>query len=96
MLPYLWVREYVSYSNSTGNWTGPARLLASWQENSIRVTDTVTTYAYSTSSSAMPPTFSTNMPDLTEDGYLWTKITTTYSDGSNTSSYTVTPVKGTT
>ena len=42
----------------------------------------------------MPPTFSTNMPDLKEDGYLWTKITTTYSDGSNTSSYTVTPVKG--
>lgn len=91
--PYLWVREYITYTNGNKVWSSDsARLLAKYSENGedgVGIKSTITSYAVSDSPTEAPTVWSTTIPVAGENQYLWTKIEITYTNDEKSISYTV-------
>ena len=91
--PYLWVREYITYSNGNHVWSSDsARLLTKYVENGadgVGISNTLTTYAISDSPTVPPSSWSTSIPIAGDNQYLWTKIEIEYTNGQKNISYSV-------
>lgn len=91
--PYLWVREYITYSNGNHVWSSDsARLLTKYVENGadgVGISNTLTTYAVSDSPTVPPSSWSTSIPIAEDNQYLWTKIEIEYTNGQKNTSYSV-------
>lgn len=89
---YLWTKTTVQYSdgNKTEAYSVSYKGTNGTNGTSITVSKTEVTYQVSTSGTTAPTgTWSTTMPSCDQGQYLWTKTYVKYSDGKDTTSYSV-------
>ena len=89
---YLWTKTTVQYSdgNKTEAYSVSYKGTNGTNGTSVTVSKTEVTYQVSTSGTTTPTgTWSTTMPTCDQGLYLWTKTYVQYSDGKNTTSYSV-------
>lgn len=89
---YLWTKTVVKYSDgkSTTAYSVSRNGTNGAAGSSVSITDTEVTYQKS-SNGTTPPTgsWSTSIPSTSAGQFLWTKTVVTYSDGTATTSYSV-------
>lgn len=92
---YLWTKTVVTYSNGTSTTSySVSRNGTNGQDGqdgtSVSVSSTKIEYQSGTSGTTQPNgTWSTSIPTVSAGNYLWTRVTTTYSDGKSAVSYSV-------
>ena len=89
---YLWTKTTVQYSdgNKTEAYSVSYKGTNGTNGTSVTVSKTEVTYQVSTSGTTAPTgTWSTTMPSCDQGQYLWTKTYVKYSDGKDTTSYSV-------
>lgn len=89
---YLWTKTTVQYSdgNKTEAYSVSYKGTNGTNGTSVTVSKTEITYQVSTSGTTAPTgTWSTTMPSCDQGQYLWTKTYVKYSDGKETTSYSV-------
>lgn len=89
---YLWTKTTVQYSdgNKTEAYSVSYKGTNGTNGTSVTVSKTEVTYQVSTSGTTAPTgTWSTTMPSCDQGLYLWTKTYVKYSDGKDTTSYSV-------
>ena len=89
---YLWTKTTVQYSdgNKTEAYSVSYKGTNGTNGTSVTVSKTEVTYQVSTSGTTAPTgTWSTTMPSCDKGQYLWTKTYVKYSDGKDTTSYSV-------
>lgn len=89
---YLWTRTTVTYSDgkSTVAYSVARNGTNGSNGTSVTVSNTKTEYQKGASGTTAPTgTWSTSVPSTVAGEYLWTKTTTTYSDGKSAISYSV-------
>ena len=89
---YLWTKTTVQYSdgNKTEAYSVSYKGTNGTNGTSVTVSKTEVTYQVSTSGTTAPTgTWSTTMPSCDQGQYLWTKTYVKYSDGKETTSYSV-------
>lgn len=89
---YLWTKTTVQYSdgNKTEAYSVSYKGTNGTNGTSVTVSKTEVTYQVSTSGTTTPTgTWSTTMPSCDQGQYLWTKTYVKYSDGKDTTSYSV-------
>lgn len=89
---YLWTKTTVQYSdgNKTEAYSVSYKGTNGTNGTSVTVSKTEVTYQVSTSGTTAPTgTWSTTMPSCDQGQYLWTKTYVKYSDGEDTTSYSV-------
>lgn len=89
---YLWTKTTVQYSdgNKTEAYSVSYKGTNGTNGASVTVSKTEVTYQVSTSGTTAPTgTWSTTMPSCDQGQYLWTKTYVKYSDGKETTSYSV-------
>lgn len=89
---YLWTKTTVQYSdgNKTEAYSVSYKGTNGTNGTSVTVSKTEVTYQVSTSGTTAPTgTWSTTMPSCNQGQYLWTKTYVKYSDGKETTSYSV-------
>ena len=89
---YLWTKTTVQYSdgNKTEAYSVSYKGTNGTNGTSVTVSKTEVTYQVSTSGTTAPTgTWSTTMPTCDQGLYLWAKTYVQYSDGKNTTSYSV-------
>lgn len=89
---YLWTKTTVQYSdgNKTEAYSVSYKGTNGTNGTSVTVSKTEVTYQVSTSGTTAPTgTWSTTMPTCDQGQYLWTKTYVKYSDGKDTTSYSV-------
>ena len=89
---YLWTKTTVQYSdgNKTEAYSVSYKGTNGTNGASVTVSKTEVTYQVSTSGTTAPTgTWSTTMPSCDQGQYLWTKTYVKYSDGKDTTSYSV-------
>lgn len=89
---YLWTKTVVTYSNGTSTTSySVGRNGTNGQDGtSVTVSSTKTEYQSGTSGMSQPTgSWSTSIPTVSAGNYLWTRVTTTYSDGKSAVSYSV-------
>ena len=89
---YLWTKTTVQYSdgNKTEAYSVSYKGTNGTNGTSVTVSKTEVTYQVSTSGTTAPTgTWSTTMPTCDQGLYLWTKTYVKYSDGKDTTSYSV-------
>ena len=89
---YLWTKTTVQYSdgNKTEAYSVSYKGTNGTNGTSVTVSKTEVTYQVSTSGTTAPTgTWSTTMPSCNQGQYLWTKTYVKYSDGKDTTSYSV-------
>lgn len=89
---YLWTKTTVQYSdgNKTEAYSVSYKGTNGTNGTSVTVSKTEVTYQVSTSGTTAPTgTWSTTMPSCDQGHYLWTKTYVKYSDGKETTSYSV-------
>lgn len=89
---YLWTKTTVQYSdgNKTEAYSVSYKGTNGTNGTSVTVSKTKVTYQVSTSGTTAPTgTWSTTMPSCDQGQYLWTKTYVKYSDGKETTSYSV-------
>lgn len=89
---YLWTKTTVQYSdgNKTEAYSVSYKGTNGTNGTSVTVSKTEVTYQVSTSGTTAPTgTWSTIMPSCDQGQYLWTKTYVKYSDGKETTSYSV-------
>lgn len=89
---YLWTKTTVQYSdgNKTEAYGVSYKGTNGTNGTSVTVSKTEVTYQVSTSGTTAPTgTWSTTMPSCDQGQYLWTKTYVKYSDGKETTSYSV-------
>jgi hypothetical protein len=89
---YLWTKTTVQYSdgNKTEAYSVSYKGTNGTNGASVTVSKTEVTYQVSTSGTTAPTgTWSTTMPSCDQGKYLWTKTYVKYSDGKETTSYSV-------
>ena len=89
---YLWTKTTVQYSdgNKTEAYSVSYKGTNGTNGTSVTVSKTEITYQVSTSGTTAPTgTWSTTMPSCDQGQYLWTKTYVKYSDGKDTTSYSV-------
>lgn len=92
---YLWTKTVVTYSNGTSTTSySVSRNGTNGQDGqdgtSVKVSSTKIEYQSGTSGTTQPNgTWSTSIPTVSAGNYLWTRVTTTYSDGKSAVSYSV-------
>lgn len=86
---YLWTRTIVNYSD--GNSTTSYSVSRNGNNGtSVTITEKSVTYQVSTSGTTIPTgTWKTDIPTVPKGQYLWTKTYVKYSDGTETTSYSV-------
>lgn len=89
---YLWTKTTVQYSdgNKTEAYSVSYKGTNGTNGTSVTVSKTEVTYQVSTNGTTAPTgTWSTTMPSCDQGQYLWTKTYVKYSDGKDTTSYSV-------
>ena len=89
---YLWTKTTVQYSdgNKTEAYSVSYKGTNGTNGTSVTVSKTEVTYQVSASGTTAPTgTWSTTMPSFDQGQYLWTKTYVKYSDGKDTTSYSV-------
>ena len=89
---YLWTKTTVQYSddNKTETYSVSYKGTNGTNGTSVTVSKTEVTYQVSASGTTAPTgTWSTTMPSCDQGQYLWTKTYVKYSDGKDTTSYSV-------
>lgn len=90
---FLWTKTYVKYSdgNSTEAYSVSYKGTNGSDGTSVSVTSTSVTYGVSDSGTAAPGEndWGTTVPNVNNGQYLWTKTHVLYSDGKETTSYSV-------
>lgn len=92
---YLWTKTVVTYSNGTSTTSYSVSRNGTNGQNgqdgtSVSVSSTKIEYQSGTSGTTQPNgTWSTSIPTVSAGNYLWTRVTTTYSDGKSAVSYSV-------
>ena len=89
---YLWTKTTVTYSdgNKTEAYSVSYKGTNGTNGTSVTVSQTETTYQVSSSGTTTPTgTWSTSIPTYNQGQYLWTKTYVKYSDGKDTTSYSV-------
>ena len=89
---YLWTKTTVQYSdgNKTEAYSVSYKGTNGTNGTSVTISKTEVTYQVSTSGTTAPTgTWSTTMPSCDQGLYLWTKTYVKYSDGKETTSYSV-------
>lgn len=78
---YVWQLMETTYGDSTKSRTDP-QCISDSSDNSRTISNVITYYGVSTSSSKTPTSFSVNLPsNLSPSHYIWTKKYIEYSDG---------------
>ena len=73
---------------ASSNWSAPVKLAENG--TSVTVKSNVTEYTSSTSGTTTPTSgWQSTIPTVAQGSFLWTKVTTTFSDSSSAVSYTV-------
>jgi len=85
---FLWVRDFITYTDGTTDTT--SGYVVKDGDDGDGITSTTIHYAKS-SSGTTPPTsgWSTSLPSVTLGWYLWTRTTTTYKKSATTEAYSV-------
>lgn len=89
---YLWSRTSVTYSDGkqTVTYTVSYKSTDGKKGDSVSIKSQQVTYQASSSGTTIPTgTWSTSVPSLNGGQYLWTRTTVNYSDGTTTTSYSV-------
>lgn len=90
---FVWTTTYVRYGNGTAKFDGTACVTGrdgKDGKDGVTMTSEVVEYAIGTSGTVAPASgWSTTMPAVPKGQYQWTRVTTTYSDGTPTVSYSV-------
>lgn len=89
---FLWTKTYVKYSDGTETTSYSVSYKGTNGSNgtSVTVTNTEVTYQVGSSGTTKPTgTWSSSIPSVTQGQYLWTKTYVKYSDGTETTSYSV-------
>lgn len=88
---YLWTRTIVNYSPSGSTTSYAVAYIGTDGQNgtSVTVSSTEVKYQESTSGTTTPTGTWVNSPSATKGKYLWTRTIVTYSNGSSTTSYSV-------
>lgn len=90
---YMWQKTITTYANGSTDETAATNISGAKGEagkNGIGITQTNITYQKSTSGTTVPTgTWQTTIPEVDEDGYLWTRTEFIYSDGSKKYAYNV-------
>ena len=92
---FLWQKEVIDFTDSTVADKVTVTLLAVYGDTgqagtSITITNREITYADSTSGTTAPSSgWQSTIPSIANGHYLWTRTVVTYSDGSNTTAYSV-------
>lgn len=90
---FVWTTTYVRYGNGTAKFDGTACVTGrdgKDGKDGVTMTSEVVEYAIGTSGTVAPTSgWSTTMPAVPNGQYQWTRVTTTYSDGTPTVSYSV-------
>lgn len=90
---FVWTTTYVRYGNSTAKFDGTACVTGrdgKDGKDGVTMTSEVVEYAIGTSGTVAPTSgWSTTIPAVPKGQYQWTRVTTTYSDGTPTVSYSV-------
>lgn len=92
---FLWTRTVVTYSDGKSTTSYSVSYTGTNGSNgtngtSVTVSSTSVTYqAHSNGTTAPTGTWTTTIPDISNGQFLWTKTVVTYSDGTSTTSYSV-------
>lgn len=90
---FVWTTTYVRYGNGTAKFDGTACVTGrdgKDGKDGVTMTSEVVEYAIGTSGTVAPTSgWSTTIPAVPKGQYQWTRVTTTYSDGTPTVSYSV-------
>lgn len=83
----VWMSQKVADSNAAGTWGAPVRIRGI---DGKGILATNVSYQASTSGASVPTgTWQTTIPYVGQGQYLWTRITTEYTDGSSIDAYSV-------
>lgn len=87
---FVWTTTYVRYGNGTAKFDGTACVTGRDGKDAVTMTSEKVEYAIGTSGTVAPTSgWSTTIPAIPKGQYQWTRVTTTYSDGTPTVSYSV-------
>lgn len=87
---FVWTTTYVRYGNGTAKFDGTACVTGRDGKDGVTMTSEKVEYAIGTSGTVAPTSgWSTTIPAIPKGQYQWTRVTTTYSDGTPTVSYSV-------
>lgn len=90
---FVWTTTYVRYGNGTAKFDGTACVTGRDGEDgkdAVSMTSEKVEYAIGTSGTVAPTSgWSTTIPAVPKGKYQWTRVITTYSDGTSTVSYSV-------
>lgn len=87
---FVWTTTYVRYGNGTAKYDGTACVTGRDGKDAVTQTSEVVEYAAGTSGTSAPVSgWQPFIPAVPQGQYQWTRVTTTYSDGTSTVSYSV-------
>lgn len=88
---YIWRRTKVTYGDGSSEYTPSSTGVCITGNTGKGIASTVVTYQSSTSGTTTPTgTWTTSIPTVAAGSYLWTRTVITYTDGTTTTSYSVT------
>ena len=84
---FIWVKTVITFGSGSTTETTPVLLTGN---TGVGVEDTTVEYCYSISGTEAPTAgWSSTLPNVEEEKFLWTKTTTTYTDSTSSISYSV-------
>jgi hypothetical protein len=87
---FLWTRTTFTYTDNTTTLSYSISRMGTTGTNGVGISDVTVTYQAGTSGTT-PPTgnWTTSIPSVTANQYLWTRTVTTYTDSSTSTAYSV-------
>lgn len=86
---YLWTRTIIYYTNGTNSVSYSVSKKGEQGDTGNGVSSTVVNYGVSTSGTIQPMSWGTSIPSVTSGQFLWTRTTMNYTDGTNTTFFSV-------
>lgn len=87
---YLWTRTTFTYTDDTTTLSYSVSRMGTTGTSGVGISDVEVTYQAGTSGTTPPTgTWTTTIPSVTANQYLWTRTVTTYTDSSTSTAYSV-------
>ncbi|WAX12404.1 hypothetical protein EC55P1_00012 [Enterococcus phage EC55P1] len=87
---FLWTRTTFTYTDDTTTLSYSISRMGTTGTNGVGISDVAVTYQAGTSGTTPPTgTWTTTIPSVTANQYLWTRTVTTYTDSSTSTAYSV-------
>ncbi|WAX12582.1 hypothetical protein EC55P2_00092 [Enterococcus phage EC55P2] len=87
---FLWTRTTFTYTDNTTTLSYSISRMGTTGTNGVGISDVAVTYQAGTSGTTPPTgTWTTTIPSVTANQYLWTRTVTTYTDSSTSTAYSV-------